>query len=273
MVKLKMKKVEVIGGIAIFIFVVVMPIVLGIIKFLDHRNTKIKTIQEQKLIYESLSSRMSKELGLVRNDYKYYMELSKIDEKLSKKEMTVKELSKINIEMQELLRNKELLMKNKKNVEEAQKIYQQLKNFTFEENILLEKEKFENFDRLLYETENFLELLEEYYKRNESFDFRVRKEYFNVRYKEWTGEQLIIYKEFPEKAFSVFREERDRALKEMCSLWEVNEPYIKKENKGNDRNIVFKEKTFVFRPDEDAQDIPEERIHSFLCGKQKQMIN
>lgn len=111
----------------VFIFiVVVVPVMFGTIKFFDYRKAEKnekKAIQEQKLIYESLSSRMSKELGLVKDDFKYYLPPRYIDEMLSKKEMTIKELSEFNIEMQKLLRNKEFLMENKKNIEEAPKIY------------------------------------------------------------------------------------------------------------------------------------------------------
>ena len=158
----------------VFIFiVVVVPVMFGTIKFFDYRKAEKnekKAIQEQKLIYESLSSRMSKELGLVKDDFKYYLPPRYIDEMLSKKEMTIKELSEFNIEMQKLLRNKEFLMENKKNIEEAPKIYQQLKKFSFEENILLEKEEFKNFDNYLYEVKKFGEELKEYYEKGERFN-------------------------------------------------------------------------------------------------------
>lgn len=265
MAKSKMKTVKIIGGITAFILIVVLPAVLGIMKFLDYKKKKETAVKEQKLIYETLSSRMLKELGLVKDNSKYY--ISNIDEKLSKKEMTVKELSKINIEMQELLRNKELLMKNKKIIEEAQKLYQRLKNFSFKENILLKKEEFENFDNYLYEVEKNLELLKEYFENGEIFDFGDRKSSLDTEYKKWTGEQSIVYEEFLEKAFSIFREKQNTSLKEMCILWNKNEPYLKKEEDSRNWNIVFKEKTFIFRPNEDARNIPEEKIHSFLCEK------
>ncbi len=275
MEKSKMKTVEIISGIAVFIFILVVPVVLGIMKFLDYRKAeknKKKAIQEQKLIYESLSSRMSKELGLVKDDFKYYLPPRYIDEMLSKKEMTIKELSEFNIEMQKLLRNKEFFMENKKNIEEAPKIYQQLKNFSFKENILLKKEEFKNFDNYLYEVEKFGEELKEYCEKGERFNFVNRKASFDIEYKKWTGEQSIVYEEFLEKAFSVFREKQNTSLKEMCTLWKNNEPYVeKKDNSGLDLrldwNIIFKEKIFVFRPNEDARNIPEEKIHSFLCKK------
>lgn len=66
MAKSKMKTVEIIGGIAVFIFIVVVPVVLGIMKFLDYKKKKETAVKEQKLIYETLSGRMSKELGLVK---------------------------------------------------------------------------------------------------------------------------------------------------------------------------------------------------------------
>lgn len=257
----------------VFIFiVVVVPVVLGIMKFLDYRKAEKnekKAIQEQKLIYESLSSRMSKELGLVKDDFKYYLPPRYIDEMLSKKEMTIKELSEFNIEMQKLLRNKELLLENRENIKEAQKIYQQLKDFSFKENILLKKEEFENFDNYLYEVEKFGEELKEYYEKGEKFNFVNRKASFDIEYKKWTAEQSIVYEEFLEKAFSVFREKQNTLLKEMCTLWKNNEPYVeKKDNPWRlNWNIIFKEKIFVFRPNEDAWNIPEEKIHSFLCGK------
>lgn len=97
MAKSKMKTVQIICGITAFILIVVLPAVLGIMKFFDYKKKKETAVKEQKLIYETLSSRMLKELGLVKDNSKYY--ISNIDEKLSKKEMTVKELSKINIEM------------------------------------------------------------------------------------------------------------------------------------------------------------------------------
>lgn len=208
---------------------------------------------------------MLKELGFVKDNSKYY--ISNIDEKLSEKEMTVKELSKINIEMQELLRNKELLMKNKKFIEEAQKLYQRLKNFSLKEHILLKKEEFENFDNYLYQVEKISESLKEYYENGEIFDFEDRKSRFDTEYKKWTGEETIVYEEFLEKAFSVFREKQNTSLKEMCTLWSKNEPYLKKEEDSRNWNIVFKEKTFIFRPNDDAINIPEEKIHSFLCEK------
>ena len=234
-------------------------------KFFDYKKKKETAVKEQKLIYETLSSRMLKELGLVKDNSKYY--ISNIDEKLSKKEMTVKELSKINIEMQELLRNKELLMKNKKIIEEAQKLYQWLKNFSFKEHILLKKEEFENFDNYLYQVEKISESLKEYYENGEIFDFEDRKSRFDTEYKKWTGEQSIVYEEFLEKAFSVFREKQNTSLKEMCTLWNKNEPYLKKEEDSRNWNIVFKEKNFIFRPNDDAINIPEGKIHSFLCEK------
>lgn len=166
---------------------------------------------------------MSKELGLVKDDFKYYLPPRYIDEMLSKKEMTIKELSEFNIEMQKLLRNKEFLMENKKNIEEAPKIYQQLKNFSFKENILLKKEEFKNFDNYLYEVEKFGEELKEYYEKGERFNFVNRKASFDIEYKKWTGEQSIVYEEFLEKAFSVFRERQNTSLKEMCTLWSKNE--------------------------------------------------
>ena len=265
MAKSKMKTVKIIGGITAFILIVVLPAVLGIMKFSDYKKKKETAVKEQKLIYETLSSRMLKELGFVKDNSKYY--ISNIDEKLSKKEMTVKELSKINIEMQELLRNKELLMKNKKFIEEAQKLYQRLKNFSFKEHILLKKEEFENFDNYLYQVEKISESLKEYYENGEIFDFEDRKSRFDTEYKKWTGEQSIVYEEFLEKAFSVFREKQNTSLKEMCTLWSKNEPYLKKEEDSRNWNIVFKEKTFIFRPNDDAINIPEEKIHSFLCEK------
>lgn len=265
MAKSKMKTVKIIGGITAFILIVVLPAVLGIMKFSDYKKKKETAVKEQKLIYETLSSRMLKELGLVKDNSKYY--ISNIDEKLSKKEMTVKELSKINIEMQELLRNKELLMKNKKIIEEAQKLYQRLKNFSFKEHILLKKEEFENFDNYLYQVEKISESLKEYYENGEIFDFEDRKSRFDTEYKKWTGEETIVYEEFLEKAFSVFREKQNTSLKEMCTLWSKNEPYLKKEEDSRNWNIVFKEKTFIFRPNDDAINIPEEKIHSFLCEK------
>lgn len=265
MEKSKMKTVQIIGGITAFILIVVLPAVLGIMKFFDYKKKKETAVKEQKLIYETLSSRMLKELGLVKDNSKYY--ISNIDEKLSKKEMTVKELSKINIEMQELLRNKELLMKNKKIIEETQKLYQRLKNFSFKEHILLKKEEFENFDNYLYQVEKISESLKEYYENGEIFDFEDRKSRFDTEYKKWTGEETIVYEEFLEKAFSVFRERQNTSLKEMCTLWSKNEPYLKKEEDSRNWNIVFKEKTFIFRPNDDAINIPEEKIHSFLCEK------
>lgn len=265
MAKSKMKTVKIIGGITAFILIVVLPAVLGIMKFSDYKKKKETAVKEQKLIYETLSSRMLKELGLVKDNSKYY--ISNIDEKLSKKEMTVKELSKINIEMQELLRNKELLMKNKKIIEEAQKLYQRLKNFSFKEHILLKKEEFENFDNYLYQVEKISESLKEYHENGEIFDFEDRKSRFDTEYKKWTGEQSIVYEEFLEKAFSVFREKQNTSLKEMCTLWNKNEPYLKKEEDSRNWNIVFKEKTFIFRPNDDAINIPEGKIHSFLCEK------
>jgi|GEM_PF-6434830 hypothetical protein len=265
MAKSKMKTVKIIGGITAFILIVVLPAVLGIMKFSDYKKKKETAVKEQKLIYETLSSRMLKELGLVKDNSKYY--ISNIDEKLSKKEMTVKELSKINIEMQELLRNKELLMKNKKIIEETQKLYQRLKNFSFKEHILLKKEEFENFDNYLYQVEKISESLKEYYENGEIFDFEDRKSRFDTEYKKWTGEETIVYEEFLEKAFSVFREKQNTSLKEMCTLWSKNEPYLKKEEDSRNWNIVFKEKTFIFRPNDDAINIPEEKIHSFLCEK------
>jgi hypothetical protein len=265
MAKSKMKTVKIIGGITAFILIVVLPAVLGIMKFSDYKKKKETAVKEQKLIYETLSSRMLKELGFVKDNSKYY--ISNIDEKLSKKEMTVKELSKINIEMQELLRNKELLMKNKKNIEETQKLYQRLKNFSFKEHILLKKEEFENFDNYLYQVEKISESLKEYYENGEIFDFEDRKSRFDTEYKKWTGEETIVYEEFLEKAFSVFREKQNTSLKEMCTLWSKNEPYLKKEEDSRNWNIVFKEKTFIFRPNDDAINIPEEKIHSFLCEK------
>ena len=222
MTKSKMKTVKIIGGITAFILIVVLPAVLGIMKFSDYKKKKETAVKEQKLIYETLSSRMLKELGLVKDNSKYY--ISNIDEKLSGKEMTVKELSKINIEMQELLRNKELLMKNKKFIEEAQKLYQRLKNFSFKEHILLKKEEFENFDNYLYQVEKISESLKEYYENGEIFDFEDRKSRFDTEYKKWTGEETIVYEEFLEKAFSVFREKQNTSLKEMCTLWSKNEP-------------------------------------------------
>ena len=265
MTKSKMKTVKIIGGITAFILIVVLPAVLGIMKFSDYKKKKETAVKEQKLIYETLSSRMLKELGLVKDNSKYY--ISNIDEKLSGKEMTVKELSKINIEMQELLRNKELLMKNKKFIEEAQKLYQRLKNFSFKEHILLKKEEFENFDNYLYQVEKISESLKEYYENGEIFDFEDRKSRFDTEYKKWTGEETIVYEEFLEKAFSVFREKQNTSLKEMCTLWSKNEPYLKKEEDSRNWNIVFKEKTFIFRPNDDVINIPEEKIHSFLCEK------
>lgn len=265
MAKSKMKTVKIIGGITAFILIVVLPAVLGIMKFSDYKKKKETAVKEQKLIYETLSSRMLKELGFVKDNSKYY--ISNIDEKLSKKEMTVKELSKINIEMQELLRNKELLMKNKKNIEETQKLYQRLKNFSFKEHILLKKEEFENFDNYLYQVEKISESLKEYYENGEIFDFEDRKSRFDTEYKKWTGEETIVYEEFLEKAFSVFREKQNTSLKEMCTLWSKNEPYLKKEEGSRNWNIVFKEKTFIFRPNDDAINIPEGKIHSFLCEK------
>lgn len=265
MAKSKMKTVKIIGGITAFILIVVLPAVLGIMKFSDYKKKKETAVKEQKLIYETLSSRMLKELGFVKDNSKYY--ISNIDEKLSKKEMTVKELSKINIEMQELLRNKELLMKNKKIIEETQKLYQRLKNFSFKEHILLKKEEFENFDNYLYQVEKISESLKEYYENGEIFDFEDRKSRFDTEYKKWTGEETIVYEEFLEKAFSVFREKQNTSLKEMCTLWSKNEPYLKKEEDSRNWNIVFKEKTFIFRPNDDAINIPEEKIHSFLCEK------
>lgn len=265
MAKSKMKTVKIIGGITAFILIVVLPAVLGIMKFSDYKKKKETAVKEQKLIYETLSSRMLKELGFVKDNSKYY--ISNIDEKLSKKEMTGKELSKINIEMQELLRNKELLMKNKKIIEETQKLYQRLKNFSFKEHILLKKEEFENFDNYLYQVEKISESLKEYYENGEIFDFEDRKSRFDTEYKKWTGEETIVYEEFLEKAFSVFREKQNTSLKEMCTLWSKNEPYLKKEEDSRNWNIVFKEKTFIFRPNDDAINIPEEKIHSFLCEK------
>lgn len=265
MAKSKMETVKIIGGITAFILIVVLPAVLGIMKFSDYKKKKETVVKEQKLIYETLSSRMLKELGFVKDNSKYY--ISNIDEKLSKKEMTVKELSKINIEMQELLRNKELLMKNKKIIEETQKLYQRLKNFSFKEHILLKKEEFENFDNYLYQVEKISESLKEYYENGEIFDFEDRKSRFDTEYKKWTGEETIVYEEFLEKAFSVFRERQNTSLKEMCTLWSKNEPYLKKEEDSRNWNIVFKEKTFIFRPNDDAINIPEEKIHSFLCEK------
>lgn len=265
MAKSKMKTVKIIGGITAFILIVVLPAVLGIMKFSDYKKKKETAVKEQKLIYETLSSRMLKELGFVKDNSKYY--ISNIDEKLSKKEMTVKELSKINIEMQELLRNKELLMKNKKIIEETQKLYQRLKNFSFKEHILLKKEEFENFDNYLYQVEKISESLKEYYENGEIFDFEDKKSRFDTEYKKWTGEETIVYEEFLEKAFSVFREKQNTSLKEMCTLWSKNEPYLKKEEDSRNWNIVFKEKTFIFRPNDDAINIPEEKIHSFLCEK------
>lgn len=265
MAKSKMKTVKIIGGITAFILIVVLPAVLGIMKFSDYKKKKETAVKEQKLIYETLSSRMLKELGFVKDNSKYY--ISNIDEKLSKKEMTVKELSKINIEMQELLRNKELLMKNKKIIEETQKLYQRLKNFSFKEHILLKKEEFENFDNYLYQVEKISESLKEYYENGEIFDFEDKKSRFDTECKKWTGEETIVYEEFLEKAFSVFREKQNTSLKEMCTLWSKNEPYLKKEEDSRNWNIVFKEKTFIFRPNDDAINIPEEKIHSFLCEK------
>ena len=265
MAKSKMETVKIIGGITAFILIVVLPAVLGIMKFSDYKKKKETVVKEQKLIYETLSSRMLKELGFVKDNSKYY--ISNIDEKLSKKEMTAKELSKINIEMQELLRNKELLMKNKKFIEEAQKLYQRLKNFSFKEHILLKKEEFENFDNYLYQVEKISESLKEYYENGEIFDFEDRKSRFDTEYKKWTGEETIVYEEFLEKAFSVFREKQNTSLKEMCTLWSKNEPYLKKEEDSRNWNIVFKEKTFIFRPNDDAINIPEGKIHSFLCEK------
>ena len=265
MAKSKMKTVKIIGGITAFILIVVLPAVLGIMKFSDYKKKKETAVKEQKLIYETLSSRMLKELGFVKDNSKYY--ISNIDEKLSKKEMTAKELSKINIEMQELLRNKELLMKNKKIIEEAQKLYQRLKNFSFKEHILLKKEEFENFDNYLYQVEKISESLKEYYENGEIFDFEDRKSRFDTEYKKWTGEETIVYEEFLEKAFSDFREKQNTSLKEMCTLWSKNEPYLKKEEDSRNWNIVFKEKTFIFRPNDDAINISEEKIHSFLCEK------
>ena len=265
MAKSKMETVKIIGGITAFILIVVLPAVLGIMKFSDYKKKKETVVKEQKLIYETLSSRMLKELGFVKDNSKYY--ISNIDEKLSKKEMTAKELSKINIEMQELLRNKELLMKNKKFIEEAQKLYQRLKNFSFKEHILLKKEEFENFDNYLYQVEKISESLNVYYENGEIFDFEDRKSRFDTEYKKWTGEETIVYEEFLEKAFSVFREKQNTSLKEMCTLWSKNEPYLKKEEDSRNWNIVFKEKTFIFRPNDDAINIPEGKIHSFLCEK------
>lgn len=266
MTKSKMKTVQIIGGIAVFVFIVVVPVVIGIMKFLDCKKKKETAVKEQELIYENLSSRMLKELGFVKNNNKYY--ISSINEKLSGKEMTIKELSKINIEMQELLKNKELLMKNKKIIEETQKLYQRLKNFSFKEHILLKKEEFKDFDDYLYQAEKFSELLKKYYEKGEAFIFSDEKDYFETKYKKWIGEQSIVYEEFLEKAFSVFREKQNTSLKEMCKLWKNNEPYVEKEdNPGLDWNIIFKEKIFVFRPNDDARNIPEEKIHSFLCEK------
>ena len=269
MEKSKIKTVEIIGGIVVFIFIVVVPVVLGTIKFLDYKNAKEKAIEEQKLIYETLSDRMSKELGLVKNNHKYYMEPQYINEMFSKKEITEKQISEFNIEMQKLLRNKELLLENRKNIKEAKKIYQQLKDFSFKENILLKKEEFKDFDDYLYQAEKFSELLKKYYEKGEAFIFSDEKDYFETKYKKWIGEQSIVYEEFLEKAFSVFREKQNTSLKEMCKLWKNNEPYVEKEDNSwrLDWNIIFKEKIFVFRPNDDARNIPEEKIHSFLCEK------
>ena len=267
MTKSKMKTVQFIGGIAVFIFIVVVPAVLGIMKFLDYKKKKETAVKEQKLIYETLSDRMSKELGLVKDDYKYHISPSYIDEMFSKKEITEKQISEFNIEMQKLLRNKELLLENRKNIKEAKKIYQQLKDFSFKENILLKKEEFENFDNYLYEVEKFLESLKKYYEESESFDFGNRKSSFDTEYKKWTGEQSIVYEGFLEKAFLVFKEKQNISLKEMCTFWSSNEPYLKKEDNSRNWNIVFKEKIFVFRPNDDTLNIPEEKIHSFLCEK------
>ena len=269
MEKSKIKTVEIIGSIVVFIFIVVVPVVLGTIKFLDYKNAKEKAIEEQKLIYETLSDRMSKELGLVKNNHKYYMEPQYINEMFSKKEITEKQISEFNIEMQKLLRNKELLLENRKNIKEAKKIYQQLKDFSFKENILLKKEEFKDFDDYLYQAEKFSELLKKYYEKGEAFIFSDEKDYFETKYKKWIGEQSIVYEEFLEKAFSVFREKQNTSLKEMCKLWKNNEPYVEKEDNPwrLNWNIIFKEKIFVFRPNDDARNIPEEKIHSFLCEK------
>jgi hypothetical protein len=40
MTKSKMKTVQIIGGIAVFIFIVVVPSVLGIMKFFDYKKKK-----------------------------------------------------------------------------------------------------------------------------------------------------------------------------------------------------------------------------------------
>ena len=218
-------------------------------------------------LFLNLSGRMSKGLGLVKDDYKYHISPPYMDAMLSQKEITEKQISEINIEMQKLLRNKELLMENKKNIEEAQKIYQQLKNFSFKENILFKKEEFEIFDNYLYEVEKFLESLKKYYEEGEIFDFGDKKSRFDTEYKKWTGKQLIVHEKFLEKAFLVFREKQNISLKEMCTLWSSYEPYLEKEDNSRNWNIAFKEKTFVFRPNDDIRDILEEKIHSFLCEK------
>lgn len=225
-------------------------------------------MQEQISIYKALSGRMSKDLNFVKTDPKYYMSAQNIDERISLLGITdaKNEIFRINVEMQNFLKNKELLSENKRNNEETKKIYQHLKNFSFNENILLEKEDFKNFDSYISRAGSFSKLLKEYYEKSEHFIFKGEKISFETEYKNWTKEQSVVYETALEKGFSIFRKKQDTALKEICVLWKNSEPLLKEDDSERKWNIIFRTKTFVFRPNDEVRSITEDKIHGFLCG-------
>ena len=205
---------------------------------------------------------MLKELGFVKDNSKYY--ISNIDEKLSEKEMTVKELSKINIEMQELLRNKELLMKNKKIIEETQKLYQRLKNFSFKEHILLKKEEFENFDNYLYQVEKISESLKEYYENGEIFDFEDRKSRFDTEYKKWTGEDFVSVEDMIKNSDEILEKINFRNRTQLCKFWQ-NEVPSETEGKNREKILKFKERKFIYTPIVETSTLTNDELKNFLC--------
>lgn len=171
------------------------------------------------------------------------------------------------LEVEKLLKNKELIKKNKI-----------LKKYFIEMDKLIKSEEetaFFNFALLKEnrtEIKNFIyyyKMLEKSEKLNSGWTWGELFETVKKEYKKLVGKNFLSFKETKINVINFIKSETFKNKKEFCKLRKESEPVVQKINK-DELYFVFEKGEFYFLNNlgKTLSDVPESEIANFLCVNQ-----
>ena len=224
---------------------------------------EIKKLKEKKeLNFKAclaLNSMIKNQLNLVTNSFCN-----------ANKNENLETQKKSIMEVEKLLKNKELIKENKilkKYFEEMENLAKSEGKTIFFKNFALLKENTSKIESFISDYRTF----EDWERLRGSRTWKENFEVFKTEYEKISGKKFVSFKEAKSEVINLIKNETSKNKKEFCELRKETEPVAQKIDDGDKFYFVFQEDEFYFinNVGKTLSDASGSQIADFLCGKQK----